>query len=151
MTKKFSKMTMHSEKKPETEDINDEVVEWILISRKIGIAVTPREVIVKAWSLNEELKKRSMNAHQKWCYWLLVRNHPTFRECTHVGQELSENYREKMFKLIKLNEAYREQNYLEMSQIANMDETLIFLNMARSKAIAKISLKTVNIKNSWSR
>ena len=62
MTKKFSKMTIHSGKKPETEDIDD-VVEWILMNRKIGIAVTLWEVIVKAWSLNEELKKRSMNAH----------------------------------------------------------------------------------------
>ena len=50
--------------KKETEDINDEVEEWILMNRKIGIAVTSWEVIVKAWSLNEELKKISMNSHQ---------------------------------------------------------------------------------------
>ena len=77
-----------------------------------------------------------MNAHQKWCYRLLARNHLTFRAGTHVGKELPENYREKMIKFIKLNEAYSEQNYLELSQIANMDETPIFLNMARTKTIA---------------
>ena len=60
-----------------------------------------------------------MNAHQKWCYRLFVRNHLTFRAGTHVGQELPENYREKMIKFIKLNEAYREQNYLELSKITN--------------------------------
>ena len=39
--KKISKTTMHSgKKKQETEDIDDEVVEWILMNRKIGIAVT---------------------------------------------------------------------------------------------------------------
>ena len=51
-----------------------------------------------------------------------------------------------MFKFIKLNETYRGQNYLELSQIANMDETPIFLNMTRTKTIAKIGSKTVNIK-----
>ena len=51
-----------------------------------------------------------------------------------------------MFKFIKLNETYLEQNDLELSQIANMDETQIFLNMTRSKRIAKIGSKTVNIK-----
>ena len=39
-------------KKPETKDIDDEVVEWILKNKKIGTAVTSWEVIVKAWSLN---------------------------------------------------------------------------------------------------
>ena len=87
-----------------------------------------------------------MNTHQKWCYRLLVRNHLTFRSGTHVGQELPENYREKMLKFIKLNETYREKNYLELSQIVNMDETPIFLNMTRTKTIDKIGSKTVNIK-----
>ena len=42
MTKKFSKMIMNSKKK--TEDIDNEVVERILMNRKIGIAVTSWEV-----------------------------------------------------------------------------------------------------------
>ena len=83
---------------------------------------------------------------KKWCYRLYLRNHLTFRAGTHVVQELTENYQEKMFKFTKLNEAYREQNDLELSQIENMDETLIFLNMTRSKTIAKIGSKTINIK-----
>ena len=65
--------------------------------QKIEIEITSCEVIIKAWSLNEELKKRSTNAHQKWCNKLLVRNNLTFRAGTHVGQELSENYQEKMW------------------------------------------------------
>ena len=87
-----------------------------------------------------------MNAHQKYCYRLLVKNNLTFLASTYVGQELPENYLEKLIKLIKLNEAYRKQSYLELSQIANMNETPIFLYMARTKTIAKISSKTVNIK-----
>ena len=47
----------------------------------------------------------------------------------------------KMFKFINLNEVYRVQSYLELSQIANMDETPIFFNMARTKKIVKIGSK----------
>ena len=145
-TNKSTKMIMHSGKKPETEEIDDEIIEWILMNRKLGIAVTSWEVIVKACSMKEELKKSSLSALQKWCYRLLVRYHLTFRAGTHVGQELPENYREKMFDFIKLNETYRKNNDLELAQVANMDETPLFLNMVRTKTIAKIGSKTVNIK-----
>ena len=39
-TNKSTKMIMHSGKKPETEEIDDEIIEWILMNRKLGIAVT---------------------------------------------------------------------------------------------------------------
>ena len=50
---------MHSGKKPETDDIDDEIVEWILMNRKLGITVTSWEVIVKASTIKEELKKKA--------------------------------------------------------------------------------------------
>ena len=55
---KSTKMIMHSGKKPETDDIDDEIVEWILMNRKLGITVTSWEVIVKAFTIEEELKKK---------------------------------------------------------------------------------------------
>ena len=51
-----------------------------------------------------------------------------------------------MFEFIKLVENYRKCNDLELDQIANMDETPLFLNMSRTRKIAKIGSKTVNIK-----
>ena len=116
------------------------------MNRKLGITVTSWEVIVKASTIKEEQKKKSLSALQKWCYRLLVRNHLTFRAGAHIGQEHSENYKEKMFEFIKLVENYRKCNDLELDQIANMDETPLFLNMARTRTIAKIGSKTVNIK-----
>ena len=51
-----------------------------------------------------------------------------------------------MFEFIKLVENYRKCNDLEFDQIANMDETPLFLDMVRTRTIAKIGSKTVNIK-----
>ena len=116
------------------------------MNRKLGITVTSWEVILKALTIKEELKNKSLSALQKWCYRLLVRNHLTFGVGTHIGQEHSENYKEKMFEFIKLIENYRKCNDFELDRIANMDETPLFLNMARTKTIAKIGSKTVNIK-----
>ena len=90
---------MHSCKKPEIDDIDYEIVEWILMNRKLGITVTSWEVTVKAFTSKEELKKKSLSALQKWCYQLLVRNHVIFRTGTHIGQEHSKNYKEKCLNL----------------------------------------------------
>ena len=56
---KSTKIIMHSCKKPETDDIDDEIVEWILMNRKLGITVTSWEVIAKTSTIKKELKKKA--------------------------------------------------------------------------------------------
>ena len=99
---------MHSSKKPETDDIDYKIAEWILMNRKLGITVASWEVIGKSSTIKEELKKKRLSALQKWCNRLLVRNHLTFRVGTHIGQEHSENYKQKMLEFIKLVDNYRK-------------------------------------------
>ena len=62
---KSTKMIMHSGKKPETDDIDDEIVEWILMNRKLGITVTSWEVIVKASAIKEETKEKKLECTPK--------------------------------------------------------------------------------------
>ena len=56
--------TLHKGKKANTKDIEDELVEFILMNRSLGIAVTSWEVIIKACSLDESLKLK-MSIHYK--------------------------------------------------------------------------------------
>ena len=85
-----------------------------------------------------------MNLHKKWCYRLLLRNRLTFREDTHVGQELPENYREKdRIHKIKWSLS-RTKLFRVVSNSKYLVNSDIFL--ARTKTIAKIGSKTVNIK-----
>ena len=51
--------------KPETDDIDDEIVKWILVNRKLGITVTSWEVIVKASTIKEELKTKKLECTPK--------------------------------------------------------------------------------------
>ena len=60
--------TLHKGKKADTKDIEDELVEWILVNRALGIAATSWEVIIKACKLDESLKLK---------IWILYRTGAT--------------------------------------------------------------------------
>ena len=70
----------------------------------------------------------------------------TFRAGTHIGQRLPDSYPEVMRKFIKYNEKLRDDKEFWFSQIANMDETPLFMNIASTKTIARIGSKEVVIK-----
>ena len=127
--------TLHKGKKANTKDIEDELIEWILMNRSLGIAVTSWEVIIKDCSLDESLKLKNVNTQQNWCYKFLKRNMLIFRSGTHVGQKLSESYPELIRRFTKFNEDLRWDNSFELSQIANMDETPLFMNIPNTKTI----------------
>ena len=146
MSVKSKTKTLHKGKNEDTKDIEDELVEWILMNRALGIAVTSWEVIIKACKLDESLKLKNINTLQNWCYRFLKRNMLTFRSGTHIGQKLPQSYPELMRKFTKFNEKLRSDNDFELNQIANMDETPLFMNITNTKTIAKIGSKEVDIK-----
>ena len=63
-----------------------------------------------------------------------------------IGQKLPQFSPELMRKFTKFNEKLRWDSDFELSQIANMDETLLLMNITNTKTIAKIGSKEVDIK-----
>ena len=61
MSSKYKIQTLHKGKMANTKEIEDELVEWILVNRSLGIPVTSWEVIIKACSLDESLKLKNVN------------------------------------------------------------------------------------------
>ena len=59
--------TLHKWKKANTKEIEDELVEWILMNRLLGIPVTSCELIIKICSLDESLKLKNVNILQNRC------------------------------------------------------------------------------------
>ena len=59
----------------------------------------------------------------------------TFRSSTHIGQKLLQSYPELMRKFTKFNEKQRRDDF-EISQIANINETLLFMSITKTKMIA---------------
>ena len=48
MSDKSIKGTLHHERKVETDEVENEIVDWILINRLLGISVSSWELIIKA-------------------------------------------------------------------------------------------------------
>ena len=72
MSDKSIKNTFDYGRKAETDEVENEIVDWILINRSFGISVSSCEVIIKACSLNNTLKFKNIKNLQKWCYEFLT-------------------------------------------------------------------------------
>ena len=72
MSDKSIKSTLHHGRKEETDEAENEIVDWILMNRSLGISVSSWEVIIKACSLNNTLKFKKIKNLQKWCYKFLT-------------------------------------------------------------------------------
>ena len=65
---------------------------------------------------------------------------------THIRQKLPDSYPEVMKKITKYNQKLREDKKFSFSQIANIDETALSMNIASTKTIARTGSKEVIIK-----
>ena len=72
MSDKSIKSTLHYGGKAETDEVENEIVDWILMNRSLGISVSSWELIIKACSLNNTLKFKNIKNLQKWCYKILT-------------------------------------------------------------------------------
>ena len=72
MADKSIKSTLHHGGKAETDEVENEIVGWILINRSLGISVSSWELIIKYCSLNNTLKFKNIKNLQKWCYKILT-------------------------------------------------------------------------------
>ena len=54
MTNKSEKSTLHQVREPDTDDIENDIAEWILMNRSIRVSISTWQVIIKACSLNQD-------------------------------------------------------------------------------------------------
>ena len=72
LSDKSIKSTLDHGRKAETDEVENEIVDWILINRSLGVSVSSWEVIIKACSLNNTLKFKNIKNLQKLCYEFLT-------------------------------------------------------------------------------
>ena len=58
------KSSFHQDRKPETDDIDNDIAEWILINISLWVSISPWQVIIKICSLNQDLKLK-VSEHSK--------------------------------------------------------------------------------------
>ena len=64
MSNKSIKSILEQERKLEIEDIENEIVEWILMNRSLRVLISLLEDIVKTYRLNKELKQKGIGIFQ---------------------------------------------------------------------------------------
>ena len=64
MADKSIKSTLHHGRKAETDEVENEIVDWILINRSLAISVSSWELIIKACSLNNTLKFKNIKTYK---------------------------------------------------------------------------------------
>ena len=65
----------------------------------------------------------------------------SFRRNTHIAQKLQENYLVKIQEFLSYNMKLRDKNSYELYVMANVDESLIYLNMPITATVQSIGSK----------
>ena len=111
-------------------EIEQSIVEWIRELRSADIAVSTRQVIAKALSLDPQFHGRNIKTLWHWVYPFLDRHHLSIRRATHVGQKLRGHLLHVQNDFVEMvNERFQPGGTLEgtpPSMFVNMDETAIF-------------------------
>ena len=67
MSGKSIKSALHHGRKAETDEVENEIIDWILINRSLGVSVSSWEVIINECSLSNTLKFKNIKNLQNWC------------------------------------------------------------------------------------
>lgn len=128
--------------KPHEANVEEELANWVCDQRKNYCRVTRKSISIKALSLSNNLE---FKASRGWVDKFLKRNDFVPRQRTTTGQQLPENVNEKLISFINYCQSLRNSKCLRPSDIGNMDETAIWVDMPGNKTIDIKGVKTVPI------
>lgn len=121
-----------------SENKENDIINWIIYHRKLGLALSTKAIIGYAVSIIPEFKEKNFKSLLKWCYRFMNRHNLTMRLAGHIGQPLPKNIIDQFYEFFhyciiarqKLN--IDDNNY---NLIVNMDETAVYLEMPEKKRL----------------
>ena len=131
---------------PESITVDDVLIKWVSLMRRLGIALSTNEIIIKLMELDKKQINKGFRVLQIWSLSFLKKFSFCIRRSSVVGQKLKENNREAynnffgtLFSLRKnLGESEGYGN------IFNMDEIPIYLNLVSKNEVVQIGERYVN-------
>ena len=136
-------------RKPLTEDIEDNLVQFMKRNREIGIAVNSHEIECEAIRLLPTMANIIYNSNILWFYkfqkkkWVLYQKNYTY------GWELKKDAHAQTVEFFNcLFNIRREFNISDnINQIGNMDETAIYYENLYDTTVSKIGEKSITVRN----
>ena len=152
LNKQSTKYRMHRGRPPfVVNDIEEELVEWLLLKREVGQCVTYRMMIRKLCKIDPRFRFKSDNAQHLVIKRLSKRNKFVYRAATHTAQRLPEEVKEEAKAFVadtipifaQCDNGQRHKDY-----IINMDQTPVFFNMSSKYTLELLGERSVNVRAS---
>ena len=126
-------------------DIDDQVHSWVTERREAGCRVTGGAIRKEALRLHRLKGSQSFKASDGWYDKFMKRYNLAQRRQTHMSQKKEEELSEKMSNFLRFVIKLRKSKGYELSEIGNMDETPIWMDMPGNYTIEPRGTKTVSL------
>eukprot|EP01022_Parablepharisma_sp_SALTPOND_P015511 TRINITY_DN2199_c0_g3_i1.p1 TRINITY_DN2199_c0_g3~~TRINITY_DN2199_c0_g3_i1.p1 ORF type:complete len:520 (-),score=38.77 TRINITY_DN2199_c0_g3_i1:178-1737(-) len=126
-------------------DIEDGLYEWIVDKISKGKGITTSVVISRIKEVKPILKEKTDNALRCFLRRFMKRRLLAYRKPTHVGQNLPEDFQQKMKEFSKMVHDMKAHHKVSDDRIINMDEVPIYYEAVSSRVISIKGAKTVTL------
>ena len=135
-------------RKPLSEELESNLLEWVLDRRSKGLRVSRMLIMKKASvmynSMNNDIE---FSASKGWCEKFMKRNGLTLRQKTSVSQKDPELVIGKLVSYVLRVRRLRLQHNYKLEDIYAMDETPVWSDMVSNSTVEKVGAKTVTMKS----
>ena len=111
------------------EEIDKNLVTWLLERREKGVRVTGKYLRAEALRLHKQNGSQSFKAWNGWYRQFKKRHGITFRRTTHISQKTVDYVDDKIDTFLRFVLRMRQSRNYELRCIGNMDETPIWIEM----------------------
>ena len=134
-------------RKPITKDFEEDIIIWINICRRQGLAITTNQIIAYAIKINGNDFKNTYNAYTCWVKRFLKRHNLVIRRASHMGQNISNNYENMTFQFLLNCIRVRKKSQItdNIECIVNVDETPCYLENPSKETIDIKGKKNIEI------
>ena len=137
---------------PLLEELEDDLLEWVLERRTLGLHVSRTLMMRKALSLKNSNEKYSytsdleFNASREWLEKFMQRHGLSLRRKTTQAQKDPNHLVDKLVMyVLQVRKLFRLHAY-RPSNVTSMDETAVWADMLSETAVDRVGSKTVHLK-----
>lgn len=128
-------------------EIERKLLQWMDNRRHAGGRVTGKALKKECLRLHQLEGDQSFKASCGWLRRFRRRHKLVFRRSTHIAQKLPEDLAEKTQDFLKRVIKARKLHQFELSEIANMDETPLWVDMPGNYTMETVGTKSVMLKS----
>ena len=117
----------------------ENILNWILYNRKLGVAITAKAIIAYTTKIIPEFKEKNLISLNNWFYRFMKRHNLVIRYASHLGQKYPRGTIDNIYNIYnffhevisKRRELLIDDNNLDL--LVNCDETAVFFESPERK------------------